>query len=192
MGYLKIFLVGVMLSFSLASFNFAEDYNLQYFLAKTSPEANDLSKKEKTELLNQIEELIEKAQLVHIKLVKAIQTGELDIRYREGKFWASKMDEDRSSVETGIQQLNVLKEKPATIMAAIKLYKSLKNLSSNFNAYNNTTFFSSYVGDLAPEMELWGDLVFYQLYLLPLARSKDIGPEPSQKGKKPVPKERKP
>jgi hypothetical protein len=32
---------------------------------------------------------------------------------------------------------------------------------------------SAYVGDLAPEMELWTDPVFYKLYLLSLAASRD-------------------
>jgi hypothetical protein len=48
------------------------------------------------------------------------------------------------------------------------------------------------VGDFAPEMELWADPVFYKLYLLPLARSKDVEKELPQKEKKPVTKGKKP
>jgi hypothetical protein len=55
------------------------------------------------------------------------------------------------------------------------------------------------VGDLAPEMELWTDPVFYQLYLLPLARARDKEaesksppPPPPPKDKKPAAKEKKP
>ena len=52
--------------------------------------------------------------------------------------------------------------------------------------------FSAFVGDLAPEIELWTDPVFYKLYLLPLAHSKDMEKEPPQREKKPIPKGRKP
>jgi hypothetical protein len=53
--------------------------------------------------------------------------------------------------------------------------------------------FSAFVGDLAPDIELWADPVFYKLYLLPLAHSKD-GEEkiPSPKEKKPISKDKKP
>jgi hypothetical protein len=68
----------------------------------------------------------------------------------------------------------------------------LKNLSSNFNAYNNLPSFSALVGDVAPEMELWADPVFYKLYLIPLARSKDVEMKVPQKEKKPAPKEKRP
>ena len=188
----KLFLVVVILFFSLASFSFSEDYHLQFFLAKISSQVNELPKKERTELLNRIEELMEQIQRVHSKLIQAIQTGELDTRYQEGKFWMSKLEEDRRSIEIGVQQLKLLGGKQTHLVAAIKLYKSLKDLSSNFNHYNNMSLFSAFVGDLAPEMELWADPVFYQLYLLPLARSKDLGADPSQKEKKPVPKGKKP
>jgi hypothetical protein len=85
-----------------------------------------------------------------------------------------------------------LREKPTHLIGSIKLYKSLKDLSSNFNAYNNMPLFSALVGDLAPEMELWADPVFYRLYLLPLARLKDLGAGTAQKGKKPASKVKKP
>ncbi|MDI7259854.1 MAG: hypothetical protein QME90_08035 [Thermodesulfobacteriota bacterium] len=135
---------------------------------------------------------MEQTQQVHQKLTRAIQTGELDIRYQEGKFWESKLEEDRKSLEMGIQQLKLLKEKPTHLVATINLYKSLKDLSSNYNAYNNMPSFSAFVGDLAPELELWADPVFYQLYLLPLALLKDVEKVPPPKEKKPTPKVKKP
>jgi len=122
--------------------------------------------------------------------VQAIQTGETDVRYQEGRFWVSKLAEDQESIETGMQQIKLLREKPDHLVASIKLYKSLKDLSENFNAYNNLPSFSALVGDLAPEMELWGDPIFYKLYLLPLARSRDIEIKAPQKEKKPLSKER--
>jgi hypothetical protein len=51
--------------------------------------------------------------------------------------------------------------------------------------------FSALVGDLAPEMELWVDMVFYKLHLLPLAHVKDTQMKVPQKEKKPAPKEKK-
>jgi hypothetical protein len=165
-------------------------------MSKSSSKAEELSKKEKTELLNRMDRAMERAQQMQAKLTQAIQTGEMDTRYQDGEFWVSKLEEDRASIQTGIQQLKLLKEKPANLLASIKLYKSLKDLSSNFNAYNNVPSFSAFVGDLAPEMELWADPVFYKLYLLPLARLKDKDMEKerpqSQKEKKPPPKVKKP
>jgi hypothetical protein len=188
MGYWKIFLGGVILFFALTSFGLTEDYPLQYFMAKISSKSNELSKKERIELLNRLNGVVEQAQQIHTKLIQAIQTGEMDIRYQEGKFWMAKLEEDRESIEMGIQQLKLLREKPTHLIASIKLYKSLKDLSSNFNAYNNIPLFSALVGDLAPEMELWADPIFYKLYLLPLARLKDKEIGPSQKEKKPISK----
>lgn len=182
------FLGLVILIISLTSLGFAEDYHLQYFLAKISSKTYELSKKERAELLNRIDEVVELAKSVQTKLIQAIQMGEMDIRYQEGKFWMAKFEEDRGSIEMGFQQLKLLREKPTHLVAAIKLYKSLKDLSSNFNQYNNMPPFSAFVGDLAPEMELWADPIFYQLYLLPLARSKDFRGEASSKEKKSVPK----
>jgi len=192
MGYRKIFLVGFILFFGLTSFGKAEDYSLQYFLSKASSKTLELSKKEKTELFNRLEGVVKQAQKIRTKLIQAIQIGETDARYQEGKFWLSKLEEDQESIETGIQQIKLLKEKPGHLVASIKLYKSLKDLSENFNAYNNTSSFSALVGDLAPEMELWADPVFYKLYLLPIARSKDVGAKPVQKEKKPASKEKGP
>jgi hypothetical protein len=188
MGYRKILLGWVILFFGLVSLGFAEDYPLQYFMTKVSSKSSELSKKERTELLNRLNGVMEQARQIHTKLVQAIQTGEIDIRYQEGNFWMAKLEEDRESTEMGIQQLKLLREKPTHLVASIRLYKSLKDLSSNFNAYNSMQLFSALVGDLAPEMELWADPVFYKLYLLPLARLKDKEIGPSQKEKKPIPK----
>ena len=191
MGYRKIFLVGLVLFFGLASLGRAEDYTLQYFLSKASSKTIELSKKEKTELFNQLDEVMKQAQGIRTKLIQALQIGEADVRYQEGKFWISKLEEDGESIEMGIQQIKLLIEKPAHLVASIKLYKSLKDLSSNFNAYNNLPSFSASVGDLAPEMELWADPVFYKLCLLPLARLKDVEKVPPQKEQKSVPKGKK-
>ena len=193
MRYRKGFFSLILLFFFGASLGFTEEYHLQYFLAMVSSKT-ELSKKEKIELLNRMEELVQKAKQIHTKLIQTIQMGETEIRYQEGKYWISKMEEDKVSVEMGIEQIKLLKEKPNHLVASIKFYKCLKDLSSNFNAYNNIPSFSALVGDLAPEMELWGDPVFYKLYLLPLARLKDkeVEKEISRKEKKPVPKIRKP
>jgi len=192
MEYRKIFLAGLFLFFGLASLGRAEDYTLQYFLSKASSKTIELSKKEKTELFNQLDEVMKQAQGIRTKLIQALQIGEADVRYQEGKFWISKLEEDGESIEMGIQQIKLLIEKPAHLVASIKLYKSLKDLSSNFNAYNNLPSFSASVGDFAPEMELWADPVFYKLCLLPLARLKDVEKVPPQKEQKSVPKGKKP
>ena len=183
-------LVGLILG--LFSFAFGEDYHLQYFLGKTASKPNELSKKERAELLNRIGEVLEQAQKIHAKLVGALQAGELDIRYQEGRFWMSKLQKDRESIDVGLQKVKLLMEKPHQLVASIELYKSLKDLSANFNTYNNMPSFSEWVGDLAPEMELWVDPVFYKLYLLPLAQLQDMDKEPSKKEKKPIPKGKKP
>jgi len=192
MRYQKRFLGLAILFFGLVCVGIAEDYHLQYFLTKISSQTNELSKNERIELLNRIDEVMRQAKQIHSKLIQAIQTGETEIRYQEGKFWMSKLEEDQASIENGIQQIKLLREKPTHLIASIKLYKSLKDLSSNFNAYNNMPSFSALVGDLAPEMELWADPVFYKLYLLPLAQLKDVEKGPPQKEKKPTPKVKKP
>ena len=130
----KIFFIEIILCFGLATVGFAEEYHLQYFLGKTSSKANELSKKEKTELLNQIDGVIGKARQIQVKLTQAIQTGEMDIQYQEGKFWMSKLEEDRKSNEMWIQQVKLLREKPSNISGSIMLYKSMKDLSANFTA----------------------------------------------------------
>lgn len=185
MGYRKIFLGGLILFLALASIGEAEDFTLQYFLSKASSKAIELSKKEKTALFNQLEGVMKQAQGIRTKLIQTIQTGETDVRYQEGKFWLSKLEDDKGSIETGIQQIKLLRERPSHLVASIKLYKSLKDLSQNFNDYNNMPSFSALVGDSAPEMELWADPVFYKLHLLPLARSKDAEVKASAREKKP-------
>jgi len=192
MRYQKRFFGLAILFFGLVCVAIAEDYRLQYFLTKISSQTNELSKNERIELLNRIDEVMRQAKQTHSKLIQAIQTGEMEIRYEEGKFWMSKLEEDQGSIENGIQQIKLLREKPTHLVASIKLYKSLKDLSSNFNAYNNMPSFSALVGDLAPEMELWANPVFYKLYLLPLAHLKDVERGPPQKEKKPIPKGKKP
>jgi hypothetical protein len=183
---------GIILILGLFSLGSGEDFSLQSFLAKTQFKESELSKTEKTELLNRMEAMINHAQQITKNLIQAIQTGDLMVDYQEGKFWMSKLEEDRESIETAIHQIELLKEKPTHLVSAIKFYKSLRDLSSNFNAYNNTSLFSAFVGDLAPEMELWADPVFYELYLLPLAVLKDKEPEPPPKAKKPIRKNKKP
>jgi hypothetical protein len=206
MGYRKIFLLGLIFFLGLAPFGRAEDFSLQYFLSKASSKRIELSKKEITELFTQLEGVIKQAQRIRTKLIQAIQIGETDVRYQEGKFWISKLEEDKDSIETANQQIKLLREKSTYLIASIRLYKSLKDLSSNFNTYNNMPSFSALVGDLAPEMELWVDPVFYKLYLLPLAHAKEadvrvpqkekkptsIEKNPASKEKKPASKERKP
>jgi len=192
MEYRKIMTVGFLIIFGLISFAFAENYSLQYFLTRVTSKPEALSKKEKVELLGQINRLLEKALQVHGKVTRDLQTGEIDIRYQEGDFWISKLKEDRKSIDAGMEQVKLLKEKPVHLVGSIRLYKSLKDLSVNFNAYNNMPSFSAFVGDLAPELELWADPVFYQLYLLPLARLKDIEKEPPKKEKAPMTKGKKP
>src|SRR4030067_3102638 len=112
MGYRKRVFGLVILLIGLAGVTFAEDYDLQYFLAKVSSQANELSKKEKTELLSGINEVMIRVQQIHSKLIQTIQTGATDIRYQEGKFWMSKLEEDQKSMENVNQQLELLRENP--------------------------------------------------------------------------------
>jgi len=191
MRYQRRFLGLAILLLCVASFSYAEDYDLQYFLSKSASKTIELSKNEQVELFDRIDGIIGRAKQIRMKLVEGIQTGEMDIRYQDGKFWISKLENDQESIETGIKQIKLLREKPAHLVAAINLFKSLKDLSSNFNAYNNMPGFSAFVGDLAPEIELWADPVFYKLFLIPLAQSKNIEKAPPQKEKKPVPKGKK-
>lgn len=192
MEYRKIIGAGFLVSLCLIAFAFAQDYSLQYFLAKITSKPDALSQKEKVELLNQIGHLLENVLEAHGKVTHNLQTGEIDIRYQEGDFWISKLKEDLKSIDTGKEQLKLLREKPNHLVGAIRLYKSLKDLSVNFNAYNNIPSFSAFVGDLAPELELWADPVFFQLYLIPLAQSKEVGKGIPPKEKRPSPPVKKP
>jgi hypothetical protein len=189
----------VILVFAITSVVFAEDHDLRFFLGRASSKDAVLSNKERVELLSRIEKVLEEAQRIRRKLTQGIQSGEIDVRYQEGMFWLSELERDGVSIEKSAQQLKVLKDNPSLLVSSIVLYKSLKDLSENFNAYNNVPSFSAWVGDLAPEMELWTDPVFYQVYLLPLARARDKEaeskppqPQPAQKEKKPAAKVKKP
>jgi len=190
MQYGKFFWGCLVLFFGLASLGRAEDFSLQYFLSKATSKTIELSKKEKAELFKQLDGVMKQAQGIRTQLIQAIQTGETDVRYQEGKFWMSKLEEDQGLIETGMEQIRSLKEKPTRLVSSVKLYKSLKDLSEHFNAYNNLPSFSALVGDLGPEIELWADPVFYKLYLLPLARLKDIEEKMPQGEKKPTSKEK--
>ena len=110
----------------------------------------------------------------------------MEIKYQEGAFWMSRLQQDRESLETALRDVKALKEKPDLLGPSVRLYKSLKELSSNFSGYSNVPSFSALIGDLALEMELWGDPVFYKLHVLPLAQRKDKETE-----SKPVPTEKK-
>lgn len=176
----------------LTSGSFADEYPLRFFMEKSSLKNYELSKKERTELLNRVENMLEKAREIQLRLTRLIQGGDTDIKYQEGKFWMSKLEEDQGSIDSGAQQLNLLKEKPMQLVAAIKLYKSLKDLAFHFNLYNNNPSFSSCIGDVAPEIELWADPVFYKLYLLPLAQAKSWDAKTPGKEKKPEAKGKKP
>jgi hypothetical protein len=180
-------LTGILIILSLLwpSTGFAEDYSLQYFLAKTSSKQSEISNQEKTALLNRIGEVVEQAKQGNAGMMKAIQSGEIEILYHDGRFWMSKLEEDKGSIHSGTEQIRILKEKLTNLMASVILFKNLKDLASNLSSYNNMPSFSAYVGDLAPELELWTDPVFYQLYLLPLARLKNVGPKIAEP--KPVP-----
>ncbi len=188
----KHFFIFILLFWILIPPATAEEYSLSYFMKKISSKEVRLSKKERAELLNQLSEIVERAREVCSQLIQTIQTGETELRYQEGKFWLSKLEEDQKSLEIGSQQLKLLKERPSHLSASIKLFKSLKDLSSHLNAYNNVPSFSGLVGDLAPEVELWTDPIFYQLFLLPLAHSKEKGIEISPKPGKPSPKTKSP
>jgi hypothetical protein len=192
MRYLVHCLGLFILLLSLVSAGYPEDLSLPYFLGKISPEEKELSRKEKAELLSRMNDVFRQAQQIQRSLIDAIQVGEMKLEYQEGRFWMSKLEEDRETIKTGIQQLKLLTENPNHLTASIRLYKSLRDLSSHFNAYNNIPSFSAFVGDLAPEMALWADPIFYQLYLLPLAYSKDKERESVGKNKKPAPKSKKP
>ena len=188
----KRFLGLVILLLSLASVTYAQDHDLRFFLGKALSKDGALSKNERMELLSRIEKGLEEAQQVRANLIRGIQSGEMDVRYQEGTFWLSELEKDGTSIEKSAQQIKLLKEKPALLVSSIELYKSLKDLSGNFNAYNNVPSFSAVVGDVAPEMTLWTDPVFYQLYLLPLARARDKEAEPKPPQPQPVPKEKAP
>jgi len=182
----------VPLCFLFTSTGIAEDYSLRYFMEKSSLKTYDLSKRERTELLDRVESMLEKSKEIQLSLTRTIQGGETDIKYQEGRFWLSKLEEDQKAIDSGSRQLEVLREKPMHLVAAIRLYKALKDLSFHFNTYNNVSSFSAFIGDVAPELELWADPVFYRLYLLPLAQAKSQETKVPSKEKKTEGKGRKP
>lgn len=192
MVYRKVLGAGFLITFALVSFTSAQEYSLQYFLSKVNAKPEALSKKEQVALTDQINRLLEKVAGVHSKVTHDLQTGAIEMSYQEGEFWISKLKEDRHAIGAAMEQITLLKGKPNHLVGALRLYKSLKDLSINFNTYNNIPSFSSVVGDLAPELELWADPVFYQLYLVPLARLKDVEKGPPPKEKAPAPKGKKP
>jgi hypothetical protein len=180
------------LSLGMASFCIGQDYSLPYFMSKVSSGAGELSKAERTELLNRIEEMLSRARRSNGRITQTIQAGEMEIRYQEGKFWMGRLEADQSSVENATEQIRILREKPS-VLASVRLYKSLRDLAFNFNAYINVSAFVSFVGDLAPEVGMWADPVFYQLFLLPQVQGKGLEAKGnSNKGKKPEAKPRKP
>jgi hypothetical protein len=182
----------VPLCLLLTSAPFAEDYSLRYFMEKSSLNLYELSKKERIELLDRVETMLEKSKEIQLSLTRTIQGGETDIKYQEGRFWLSKLEEDQKAIDSGAWQLKVLSEKPMQLVAAIRLYKALRDLAFHFNTYNNVSSFSAFVGDVAPELELWADPVFYRLYLLPLAQVKSQETKTPSREKKTEGKGRKP
>jgi len=187
--WMRMFMLAVILA-GFSSVSLAEDLTLQYFLAKATSKEGDLSITEKTELLNRIEEVMGRARQTHQQLIQMMLSGDVPLPFQEGHFWMSKFKEDETSIETGFQQLKLMKDKPLLLAPPILLYKVQRDLASNFNAYNNMPSFSSFVGDLGPELELWADPVFIKLFLLPLLNSKDKEAEAKSpsKEKKPNPK----
>jgi hypothetical protein len=165
---------------------------LRYFMEKSSLKTYELSKKERTEMLDRVESMLEKSNEIQLSLTRTIQGGETEIKYQEGRFWMSKLEEDQMAIDSGALQLKVLREKPTQLVAAIRLYKALKDLSFHLNSYNNVPSFSAFIGDVAPELELWADPVFYRLYLLPLAQAKSQEPKTPPREKKTEGKNRKP
>jgi hypothetical protein len=182
----------VTLCLLFTSAGIAEDYSLQYFMEKSSLKTYELSKRERTEMLDRVESMLEKAKEIQLSLTRTIQGGETEIKYQEGRFWSSKLEEDQVAIDSGARQLKVLREKPTQLVAAVRLYKALKDLSFHLNTYNNVSSFSAFIGDVAPELELWGDPVFYRLYLLPLAQAKSQETKPLVREKKTEGKSRKP
>jgi hypothetical protein len=187
--WMRMFMLAVILA-GFSSVSLAEDLTLQYFLAKATSKEGDLSITEKTELLNRIEEVMGRARQTHQQLIQMMLSGDVPLPFQEGHFWMSKFKEDETSIETGFQQLKLMKDKPLLLAPPILLYKVQRDLASNFNAYNNMPSFSSFVGDVGPELELWADPVFIKLFLLPLLNSKDKEAEAKSpsKEKKPNPK----
>jgi len=187
--WMRSFMLAVIL-IGFSSVSLAEELTLPSFLTRVSSNEGDISKTEKTELLSRIEEVIGRARQTHQQLIQVMLSGDITLPFQEGQFWMSKFKEDEASIETGFQQLKLMKDRASLLAPPFLLYKSLRDLASNFNAYNNMSSFSSFVGDVGPELELWADPVFLRLFLLPLLNSKDKEAEAKlpSKEKKPNPK----
>lgn len=187
--WMRSFMLAVIL-IGFSSVSLAEELTLPSFLTRVSSNEGDISKTEKTELLSRIEEVIGRARQTHQQLIQVMLSGDITLPFQEGQFWMSKFKEDEASIETGSQQLKLMKDRASLLAPPFLLYKSLRDLASNFNAYNNMSSFSSFVGDVGPELELWADPVFLRLFLLPLLNSKDKEAEAKlpSKEKKPNPK----
>ena len=163
----------------LSSTSVAEEHDLQYFLRKATETQNvaALSHQERQELLSRMGTLIGKVREAHRQMVQMILSGTYEVQYQEGRLWMSSLAEDEGALETAIQQIKSLKEKPSLLVPPITLYKALRDLSVHFNRYTYVPQFSGLIGDLGLELELWVDPVFYQLCLLPLAQGRDKEPE---------------
>ncbi len=187
--WMRSFMLAVIL-IGFSSVSLAEELTLPSFLTRVSSNEGDISKTEKAELLSRIEEVIGRARQTHQQLIQVMLSGDITLPFQEGQFWMSKFKEDEASIETGFQQLKLMKDRASLLAPPFLLYKSLRDLASNFNAYNNMSSFSSFVGDVGPELELWADPVFLRLFLLPLLNSKDKEAEAKlpSKEKKPNPK----
>ena len=187
--WMRSFMLAVIL-IGFSSVSLAEELTLPSFLTRVSSNEGDISKTEKAELLSRIEEVIGRARQTHQQLIQVMLSGDITLPFQEGQFWMSKFKEDEASIETGSQQLKLMKDRASLLAPPFLLYKSLRDLASNFNAYNNMSSFSSFVGDVGPELELWADPVFLRLFLLPLLNSKDKEAEAKlpSKEKKPNPK----
>ena len=187
--WMRSFMLAVIL-IGFSSVSLAEELTLPSFLTRVSSNEGDISKTEKAELLSRIEEVIGRARQTHQQLIQVMLSGDITLPVQEGQFWMSKFKEDEASIETGSQQLKLMKDRASLLAPPFLLYKSLRDLASNFNAYNNMSSFSSFVGDVGPELELWADPVFLRLFLLPLLNSKDKEAEAKlpSKEKKPNPK----
>ena len=201
MKYWKRCLGLVMVVLAVSFSGFAQEYDLQYFLAKTSSKESALTNADRSQLFRCVDDLIARVEKSRLKLAQRIQSGDVDVRYQEGMFWLSKLKEDGGLTEMAAQQIKLLRDNPGLLVPSVRLYKSLKDLSGNFAVYNNVPSFSADVGDLAPEIELWVDPVLFQLHLLPLSSAKDreavskpppAKESPKEKDKKPVPRVKNP
>ncbi|MCX8118966.1 MAG: hypothetical protein N3G78_13690 [Desulfobacterota bacterium] len=192
MKYWGTLLVGFVVFSGWVSPGVGEEYSLQYFMSRLNSKSEALTKQERTILIDQIHRRLERVREVNHQITHRLKTGGIEMSYQEGDYWVSRLKEDRNSIEEAIEQTKRLQENLNHLVSAVRLYKLLRDLSTNLNGLNNIPLFSGMVGDLAPELGLWTDPVFYQLYLLPLARDKNLERGPSPKTKRPSPPAKKP